>query len=62
MQVKPEPCIITEFMARGTLFQLLRSRAGQPLETKLLHSVVVSVSRGMRYLHSRVPPILHLVR
>ena len=33
-----------------------------PPDPKLARAVAVSVARGMAYLHSRSPPILHLVR
>lgn len=33
---------------------------GGPLDGKLARAVATSVARGMAYLHSRVPPILHL--
>lgn len=49
-------------MGRGSLFHLMRARAGEPLEARAARAVAVAVARGMAYLHSRTPPILHLVR
>ena len=48
-------------MHRGSLFRNLRKRDGKPLDAKLQRSVATSVARGMAHLHSRSPPILHLV-
>ncbi len=58
----PEMCIISEYMARGSLYSIMRAQDGRPLEPKLQRTVAISVARGMAYLHSRTPPILHLVR
>ncbi len=49
------------YMHRGSLFKVLRKRGGVPLDPKLQRSVATSVARGMAHLHSRSPPILHLV-
>lgn len=56
----PEPSIVTEFMARGSLFHILRQAGNRPPELRLQRAVALSVARGMAYLHSRAPPILHL--
>ncbi|KAK9839216.1 hypothetical protein WJX81_001874 [Elliptochloris bilobata] len=53
----PRPAILSEFMHRGSLFDVLR-KAGRS-DARLARSVAVSVARGMAYLHSRQPPILH---
>ena len=53
------PFIATEFMRRGSLHNILR-RNGAPLGGPRTHHVALSVARGMQYLHSRSPPILHL--
>jgi serine/threonine protein kinase len=92
--LRPEPCIVSEYMPRGSLFSIMRQRAaastaaaavsngaaggdvgsgggcdGGPegcgdapglLDTRLQRVVAVSVARGMAYLHTRNPPILHL--
>ncbi|KAL4448911.1 hypothetical protein ABPG77_007628 [Micractinium sp. CCAP 211/92] len=57
---RPYLAIVSEYMARGSLFRLLRRGDGRPLPPKLQRSVAVSVARGMAYLHSRAPPLLHL--
>lgn len=58
--VAPELCIISEFMSRGSLYHVLRERKGDVLPLKLQRAIAVSVARGMLYLHTRDPPILHL--
>ncbi|KAL6748992.1 kinase-like domain-containing protein, partial [Haematococcus lacustris] len=57
---RPEPCIVSEYMAKGSLFSLLRQRPGSPPDSRLQKAAAVAVARGMAYLHSRTPPILHL--
>jgi serine/threonine protein kinase len=52
------PLICTEFMRRGSLHTILKS--GQALEPTRNYAVATAVARGMSYLHSRSPPILHL--
>ena len=52
------PLICTEFMRRGSLHTILKS--GQVLEPERNHAIAIAVARGMSYLHSRSPPILHL--
>lgn len=59
--VAPQLCIISEFMQKGCLHGILRRQYGTPLDSQLQRIVAVSVARGMAYLHSRTPPILHLV-
>ncbi|GIL87290.1 hypothetical protein Vretimale_1762 [Volvox reticuliferus] len=56
----PEPSIVTEFMARGSLFHILRQTGNRPPDPRMQRAVAVAVARGMAYLHSRMPPILHL--
>lgn len=56
----PEPSIVTEFMARGSLFHILRRVGNRPPDVRMQRVVAIAVARGMAYLHSRAPPILHL--
>ncbi|GMH35293.1 hypothetical protein BSKO_03161 [Bryopsis sp. KO-2023] len=58
--MSPQLCIVSEFMQKGCLHSILRRREGVVLEPKLQRMVAISVARGMAYLHSRSPPILHL--
>ncbi|KAK3239669.1 hypothetical protein CYMTET_50415 [Cymbomonas tetramitiformis] len=54
------PTIVSEFMRRGSLYNTVRGREGRPLDRARLRAVALSVARGMNYLHTRNPPILHL--
>ena len=56
----PYFAIVSEFMARGSLHQILRKCQGVPLDVQLQQKIVLSIARGCAYLHSRIPPILHL--
>lgn len=58
--MEPRLAILTEYMSRGSLFKVLRRGGNVPLEERLLRAVAVSVARGMVYLHTRSPPLLHL--
>lgn len=56
----PYLAIITEFMHRGSLFKLLHKGGNRPLEPRLARAAALSVARGMAYLASRQPPLVHL--
>ncbi len=60
--VRPVIAMVTEYMARGSVFAMLRQHGNKPLQPKLQWSMAVSVARGMAYLHDCNPPILHTVR
>ncbi|MFS7909468.1 putative protein kinase TKL-CTR1-DRK-2 family [Helianthus anomalus] len=51
-------CIVTEFLCRGSLFQLLHRRR---VRFNLKHHVhmALDIARGMTYLHCCLPPIIH---
>ncbi|MCL7021630.1 hypothetical protein MKW94_026876 [Papaver nudicaule] len=51
-------CIITEFLPRGSLFQLLR-RDTPTLDWKRRVQMALDVAQGMNYLHRHDPPIIH---
>lgn len=52
------PCIVTEFMERGSLFHVLHLRKHDlPLQIKW--QIAYQSAQGMTYLHSKNPPIIH---
>ena len=51
-------CIVTEYMARGSLHGVLRARA-LALPWALRLAMAQDAARGMRYLHGCRPPVLH---
>ena len=54
----PNVCIVTEYMQRGNLHDILHSRA-VALDWPLLLRMAEDTARGMTYLHSCKPPIVH---
>jgi serine/threonine protein kinase len=59
----PELCLVTEFVERGNLFDLLHEEDGRSngtvLSTKAVVTMALDVCRGMAYLHGFQPPLLH---
>lgn len=51
-------CLVTELAARGSLWDFLHGGA-EGLDWKLMLSMANDVSRGIHFLHSHSPPILH---
>jgi len=54
----PHLCIVTELVARGSLFDLIHDEHAALTWSKCL-GIALDVARGMNYLHSHTPPILH---
>lgn len=54
-------CIVTEYMADGSLHSLLHSDQSDELlhDPELQLSIALDIARGMNYLHTHKPPILH---
>ena len=52
-------CIVTEFCAGGTLFQLLHERKDIKLSWKQRVKFAKDIAEGMAYLHAVSPPIIH---
>ena len=55
----PKIFIITEYVAGGDLFSLLRSKEGRRLLPREKLQFALDVARGMAYLHSQEPPVIH---
>ena len=56
----PDLCIVTQFIPRGSLFKILhRSNSGVHLDYRRKLRMALDVARGMNYLHSCRPPIIH---
>ncbi|VAI61240.1 unnamed protein product [Triticum turgidum subsp. durum] len=51
-------CIVTEFLPRGSLFRLLQSNIGK-LDPRRRVNMAVDIARGMNYLHSFIPTVVH---
>ena len=55
----PNLCIVTQYVPRGSLFRLLhRTPSFQPDERRRLQ-MALDVCRGMNYLHTSRPPVIH---
>lgn len=65
----PHACLVTEYMPRGSLWDLLHAPDEntatnpaaklRPLEMNYILRASLDVAKGMAYLHSASPPILH---
>ncbi|KAI3961671.1 hypothetical protein MKW92_015599 [Papaver armeniacum] len=53
-------CIVTEFLTRGSLFQLLR-RSTCKLDRRQRVLMALDIERGVNYLHNCYPPVVHRV-
>jgi len=56
--VPPNFAIVTEFCARGTLFDVLQDR-NVMLEWTQVNKIALQISLGMNYLHMNKPAIIH---
>ena len=52
-------CIVTEFCSGGTIFKLLHESPDIALSWKQKIKIALDVAKGMNYLHSYKPPIIH---
>eukprot|EP00118_Oscarella_pearsei_P012952 m.99072 g.99072 ORF g.99072 m.99072 type:complete len:542 (+) comp37030_c0_seq2:385-2010(+) len=54
-------CIVTEFMAQGSVSSILRPQKGryQPLDQNRILKMLLDTAKGMAYLHRQEPPIIH---
>ncbi|XP_076921750.1 uncharacterized protein LOC143583293 [Bidens hawaiensis] len=51
-------CIVTEFLIRGSLFQILQQKSAR-LDWRRRLQMAIDIARGMNYLHQYNPPIVH---
>jgi len=51
-------CIVTEYMPRGNLFQLIHD-ASVPLPWSQTRKIALDICKGMSYLHGTTPPLIH---
>uniref|UniRef100_A0ACD5ZEN3 Uncharacterized protein n=1 Tax=Avena sativa TaxID=4498 RepID=A0ACD5ZEN3_AVESA len=51
-------CIVTEFLPRGSLFRLLQKNTGK-LDPRRRVNMAIDIARGMNYLHSSIPTVVH---
>ncbi len=52
------PFLVLEYMGKGDLFSVLQDNSFE-LEWDLRLSIATDIARGMRYLHSQTPPVIH---
>ena len=54
----PNLAIVTEYLARGSLYRLLH-HTETPLDMRRRVKMGIDMAKGMAYLHSASPPIVH---
>lgn len=52
------PCIVMEYMPRGSLFQLIHNPS-VTLDYPIVRKLAIEICRGMAYLHGCTPPLIH---
>lgn len=55
----PRLCIVSELYEGGSVHELLHGRNGRPFAPSQALTLLLGVARGMLYLHSSTPVILH---
>jgi len=56
--IDSEPMLIMEYMQMGSLFSLLHNKT-VPLSGELILPILQDVAKGLRFLHSASPPVIH---
>jgi len=54
--LEPDLCLVTQFAERSSLFHALRDK---DLTWEYAKRIIMDVARGMLYLHTRNPPVVH---
>lgn len=54
----PNICLVTEYLPRGDLHKIIHDKT-VTLDKRLMRSILLDVSRGMNYLHSSNPVVIH---
>ncbi|KAK9810078.1 hypothetical protein WJX72_004440 [[Myrmecia] bisecta] len=57
--VAPNLCIVTEYLPRGSLFDMLHRQTSVHLDMRGRVRIALDVARAMHYLHSYQPAIVH---
>ena len=52
-------CIVTEYCAGGTLFNILHQKRELKLSWELRLKILLEIATGMNFLHTNNPPIIH---
>ena len=50
-------CLLTEYMEKGSLFHVLQKEPNLPISLRI--QIATDIAKGMVYLHTRNPPIVH---
>ena len=50
-------CLLTEYMDKGSLFHVLQKEQNMPFSLRI--QIATDIAKGMVYLHTRNPPIVH---
>ncbi|KAF8317421.1 kinase-like protein [Clavulina sp. PMI_390] len=53
------PLMVLPYLERGSLEEILNGAEQSLLDSSVLTTIVVGMARGVVYLHSRTPPIIH---
>jgi len=56
--IPPNVCLVTEYLPRGDLHKIIHDKT-VTLDKRLMKSILIDVSRGMNYLHSSNPVVIH---
>ena len=58
------PCVVTEYCARGSLNDVLKralynAKYAEQLDWRVRLSMALDAAKGMNYLHTSDPPVIH---